>query len=338
MLQPGTPKSWGIEDELIPLDGEIENLDALFTEDARRSYENDEGELIALPFMAVSVGVYYNKDIFAEIGAEKPQTWEEFIQAAELAQQAGYAPVANLITDGFLHVTLFNPIAASTLGGVEGREALLSGETCFNNELMARSFEQYLEFTQYLAPAVDEGMTYDAAAEFANGRAAMYIGGSWEITYFEGQVTAFDWGGFQVPALEGNAAYRILQPDTAMAIVASTQHREAALDFLRWLTEDEVLAAYNEELPGFFALRQGAVLPSNPYAREFINAEDAIDSIGLWFMPSGVPSGDDLAGGALAPLTNGEITPQEAADRIQAGLRPWYRPAQACEGLGDLIK
>lgn len=220
MLQPGTPDTMGIADSLLPLDDVLPNLDEQFTHETRSHYENAKGDLIALPFMAVSVGVFYNKDIFDEVGAEVPKTWEDFVEVARLVDEAGYDVFANTPHDsGFLHATLFAPLAASTLGGVDGREQLLTGEVCFDNDRMVRAFEQFQELTVYLNPVPEQLDQYDSIAHFVSGNAAMTFGGSWQISDFEKQVTEFEWGGFQVPPLEGDTPHRILQADMGMAIV-----------------------------------------------------------------------------------------------------------------------
>ena len=48
-----------------------------------------------MPIIAVSHGIYYNKDLFDELGIDVPQTWEELLAAAQKIKDAGYTPFAN---------------------------------------------------------------------------------------------------------------------------------------------------------------------------------------------------------------------------------------------------
>ena len=45
--------------------------------------------------IAVSHGIYYNKDLFKRLGIEVPTTWEELSAAAQKIKDAGYTPFAN---------------------------------------------------------------------------------------------------------------------------------------------------------------------------------------------------------------------------------------------------
>lgn len=47
-----------------------------------------------LPLDFIEVGVFYNQDIFREVGVDVPETWEEFLDTCERIRQAGYVPVA----------------------------------------------------------------------------------------------------------------------------------------------------------------------------------------------------------------------------------------------------
>ena len=60
----------GFIEPLAGLPGMEEN----FTAEARGPWATDEGESYGLPMIAVSHGVYYNKDIFAELGIAVPQS------------------------------------------------------------------------------------------------------------------------------------------------------------------------------------------------------------------------------------------------------------------------
>lgn len=57
-------------------------------------FDNYGGELYMLPIDLISVGLYYNKDLFQKLEIDLPQTWEAFIEACKKIQAAGYDPIS----------------------------------------------------------------------------------------------------------------------------------------------------------------------------------------------------------------------------------------------------
>ena len=58
-----------------------------FTDAARAPWATEDGQPYGVPFIAVSHGVYYNMDIFAELGLEVPQTWEDLLADAATSRR-----------------------------------------------------------------------------------------------------------------------------------------------------------------------------------------------------------------------------------------------------------
>jgi len=52
------------------------------------------GKIFSIPLDFVDIGIFYNKEIFDEVGVEIPETWEEFMEVCEAIKQAGFVPVA----------------------------------------------------------------------------------------------------------------------------------------------------------------------------------------------------------------------------------------------------
>ena len=77
---------------------DLKGLDTAFSLDYLAPWTAD-GDVFAVPIQAVNAAVYYNKDIFAELGLEIPTTFEELLDVAQKLQDAGYVPFANGIAD-----------------------------------------------------------------------------------------------------------------------------------------------------------------------------------------------------------------------------------------------
>ena len=62
-----------------------------FIEGVRYFYADSDGKMIGMPFNSSTPLLYYNKDIFAEVGIDAPPaTWEEFEAMAPKLKEAGY--------------------------------------------------------------------------------------------------------------------------------------------------------------------------------------------------------------------------------------------------------
>src|SRR5690606_1986354 len=70
-----------------------------YDEGARAPWTSTDGKAFAMPFLAVSHDIYYNQDIFADLGIAVPQTWAELMAAAQTIKDAGLIPFANGLAD-----------------------------------------------------------------------------------------------------------------------------------------------------------------------------------------------------------------------------------------------
>lgn len=319
---------------LEPLAG-LPGMEENFTAEARGPWATDDGQPYGLPMIAVSHGVYYNKDIFAELGIAVPQTWQELLAAAQTIQAAGYTPIANGSGDAWtIAEIVFMNVAPTFIGGYEGRQAYLNGERCFNDANAVAAFQAVAD----LAPFFPEGQQaltyYDSQQLFLQGEAAMWFGGSWDIPFFEGEALEFQWGVFGIPAPEGQEQrYVSFHLDAGMGINAASEHKEEAKLFLEWMTGEEFAALLANELPGFFPIRNESPAVDNAVAAEFLalNEGAGLDIRWAWEkLLDGQPDGYTLMQDNAIAVLNGEMTPQEAADGLQEGLATWFAPAQTC--------
>jgi raffinose/stachyose/melibiose transport system substrate-binding protein len=323
----------GYLEPLADLPGLMEN----FTPAARAPWATEEDMPYGIPFIAVSHGVYYNVDLFAELGLEVPQTWETLLAAAQTIKDAGYDAIANASGDEWTiaEIVLMN-IAPTFIGGYEGRQAYLNGERCFNDEYAVAAFQAVADLAPFL-PEGQEALTYyDSQQLFLMGEAAMWLGGSWDIPFFESEAPEFEWSIFGIPAPEGqDMRYVTFHMDAGMGINAAApeENKEAARLFLEWMTTPEFAALMGDTLPGFFPVSSNPIELTNPYANAFLalNEGAGLDVRWAWEkLLDGAPDAYTLMQNGALAVISGEMTPQEAADALQAGLAEWYEPAQTC--------
>ncbi len=288
--------------------------------DANRApWESTDGKNFAVPFAAVSHGVYYNKDIFNQYGLSVPTTWEEFIAVCQTLKDNGVTPLANGVADEWdILETFFLGMLPNYIGGPEQREKYEKGELKVNDEKFVQAYSDIAMVKPFL-PDGFEAVTYnDSQVMFNTQSAAMFIDGSWTLSVYDG--ASFEWGVFAVPARKGGTTAICFHPDVAISMNAASKYPEEAKTFLAWLCSEEGTQAAGKYLPtGIFPISNFTVTLENPQANEFLalNAGKATDARFVW------PALMDLyapMNQAVINVLKGTATPQEAADSVAAVL------------------
>src|SRR5690606_9185310 len=239
---------------------DLPGLSDAFSDQSLSVWRTEDGVQYGVPFIAVSHGIYFNVDLFNELGIEIPQTWEELLAAAQTLQDNGYDAFANASGEPWTVAEIvFMNLAPNFIGGYEGRMAYLNGERCFNDEHAVAAFQAIADIAPYF-PDDQQALTYyDSQQIFLMGEAGMWLGGSWDIPFFESEEPDSEWSVFAVPAPEGqDEEYVASHLGAGMGMSANTEHPEEARLFLEWMTTAEFANLFANLLPGFFPLNQQA--------------------------------------------------------------------------------
>jgi len=322
------------EGYLAALD-DVTGLKDNFTDAARAPWSTDDSQAYGVPFIAVSHGIYYNVDLFEKHNLEVPKTWAELLTVAQKLKAANVTPFANASGDGWTMAELvFMNLAPNFVGGLEGRTAYLNGTRCFNDEQVTATFQAIKDIALYF-PQNQELLTYaDSQQLFVQGQAAMWLSGSWDIAFFETQKMGFEWSVFAPPPPADQPPYITFQLDVAIGLNKASQHQAEAKLFLEWLTSSDAAEALGNQLPGFFPMRQQMPTLANAHANSFLSLNNGrgLDVRFVWEkLRDGQPSAYDLVQNGAVAVANGQQTPQEAADALQAGLAQWFEPAKNCK-------
>jgi len=322
------------EGYLAALD-DVTGLKDNFIDAARAPWSTDDSQAYGVPFIAVSHGIYYNVDLFEKHNLEVPKTWAELLTVAQKLKAANVTPFANASGDGWTMAELvFMNLAPNFVGGLEGRTAYLNGTRCFNDEQVTATFQAIKDIALYF-PQNQELLTYpDSQQLFVQGQAAMWLSGSWDIAFFETQKMGFEWSVFAPPPPADQPPYITFQLDVAIGLNKASQHQAEAKLFLEWLTSSDAAEALGNQLPGFFPMRQQMPTLANAHANSFLSLNNGrgLDVRFVWEkLRDGQPSAYDLVQNGAVAVANGQQTPQEAADALQAGLAQWFEPAKNCK-------
>ena len=297
----------------------IPGLKENFSENSLAPWTAEGGEIFAVPFAAVSHAVYYNKDIFAELDLQVPETWEDFMVVCQTLKDAGHTPLANGLAEEWdILECFFLGMVPNYIGGPEQRELYESGEKKLNDEAFVAAYTDIAGVAPYL-PTGFEAVTYNDSQIMFNSQAAtMFVDGSWTAGVYED--ADFEWGVFAIPARAGSETAICFHPDLAITMNAATEHPEEAEAFLAWLCTEEGATAASQNLPvGYFPMIDFPITLEDPHANEFLalNEGRVTDARFVWpkLMDLYTPMNQ-----AVIKAIKGEMTPQQAADSVAAAF------------------
>jgi raffinose/stachyose/melibiose transport system substrate-binding protein len=307
-----------------------------FSDVAKSAWITDDGsDVFCVPMASVIHGFMYNADIFAELGLEEPTTEAEFFAVLDAIKADGrYAPLVMGTADQWEAATMgYQNIGPNYWHGEEGRQALIAGTEKYNSDGFLQAFEALAKWSPYLIDGYGSLGYADAQVAFTSGFGAIYPTGSWEIAGFRAQAD-FELGAFLPPLPEGEeTCYISDHTDIAMGMNPNIapEKQAAARTFLEWMTTPEFAELYSNALPGFFTLADVDITLEDPLAQEFLSWRDECESTirsSYQILGRGEPNNENDLWVNNARLLNGEITAQEAADTVEAGLEAWYAPHQ----------
>lgn len=158
------------------------------------------GEWYGVPNYGEFVGVYYNKDMFAQYGVQVPTTLAELETAMATFQAAGVTPLAEAGAEYPLGQLWYELVLANADQDFVDAYQLFDGDVDFQGPEMT-------EATETLADWIDKGyIASDSAAltaedmgvSFINGTYPMMVSGSWWFGRIVDEMDA-DWGQFNFP-------------------------------------------------------------------------------------------------------------------------------------------
>ena len=235
------------------------------------AWATDDGKPYGVPFIATSHGIYYSVDLFEKLNLKVPTTWEEFLTTAKTIKDAGIIPLANASGSKWtIAEIVFMNVVPNFIGGREGRMEYLTGERCFNDARVVAAFQAVEDIAPFLPENQDLLAYADSLQFFLQGKAAMWMGGSWDIPFFESENPGFTWSVFAPPPPAGQPAYITFHLDAGMGLSASSTHKEEAKVFLEWMTTSELAELLGNELPGFFPMHTEAPVLDSEHANAFL--------------------------------------------------------------------
>ena len=297
------------------------------------AWQTDDGkDIFCMPVASVIHGFLYNKKIFRKLGLQPPATEAEFFNVLDAVRRSQYAPLALGTADEWLSSqTVFTNIGPNYWGGEQGRRALIAGKAKFTDAPFVAAFEFEARLAAYMPKSASVQTYRDAQLLFAQGGAAIYPAGSWDISYFN-QFPDLELGVFAPPVQQAGDRCQISDHmDIGIGINRKSRNKADAYKFLAWLGSQEFADLYTNRVIGFFTLSNHLIAVRDPLAKQMAAWRTTCDSnfrLNALIMNRGLPNMESELWSVNAQVLNGKLGAREAAARIQNGFAKWYLPQQ----------
>lgn len=315
-------------DRLLPLDDEVDTLDAFDEETLDGARGIEDGQVYGVPFGVQAIVAFYNEEIFDELGLDEPTTWDDFVAVLDAIDASDYTPLANGGGDDWMLPIVHEGVGSARYGASEFRDAVLAGERDLTDPDYVASIELVDDLVSYM-PDSAVGVDYnDSRSLFATGSAAMFIGGSFELGFWRSDAPDVQVGAFQLPAAPDWPSDAVTPGwvDGSYGVSAASEHPEEAMALVEWMGSEEFGQLFVDEI------NQLSAIPDLEPQDELLGAiatlyEDApTPYMMLTDFRYGDPWGTDLIGAGVQEMMLGESSPQDVAENLQRGVEQWFTP------------
>lgn len=244
---------------------------------------SDGSKIYGIPSYGWFSGIWYNQDIFDEIGLkELPNTFDEFVATCDTIASAGYLPLGFGLADGdtalhsllgYLENSFYHNNSSNELGTDFDVEFAKGNKTLAGNlnsavEKWSTLIDKGFINAEMLGISNDEALN-----NFIAGKSAMFYGGPWQYTSFADAKMNFK----MLPHLSesGKSKYMVGGPAVNFGINVNSKKMDGAKAVLEALASVAVQQAFVDANVGGFSYRTGVVVDMPD---EYVNVSEIINS------------------------------------------------------------
>ncbi|WP_371168094.1 extracellular solute-binding protein [Aliiroseovarius sp. 2305UL8-7] len=205
-----------------------------------------DGKQYGVPYTYYQWGIYYREDIFKELGLTEPTTFDEEIANCQVIIDSGRK--CYTIGSKFLWTAggWFDYMNMRT-NGFDFHMQLARGEVPWTDPRVLETFANWRKLID-MGAFIDDHQTYswqEALPFFVSGEATAYLMGNFVVPHLrEAGLTDEQIDFYQFPAIADVPMGEDAPTDT-FHIAANAQNKEAAREFLKFVTSPEVQTKIN---------------------------------------------------------------------------------------------
>ena len=285
---------------------------------ARGQVEVD-GKVYGTPLASYTVGLAYQKAIFAENGVTPPTTWQELRDTARSLKDAGVTPIVLGAKDGVHPYFMYIGLVSSVLGPA-GFEQLRRGERRLTDPDLVEAAQLLLDLQEFYQPGFQATDYVTAKAIFANGQGAMEVAGTADFTGYrqvnpEADLGFMAWPGPEAGTYATTTGMELLY---TVSRFAAPEKQDAATQLVAWLAGVEAQQLVSDLIA--LPVHTGVAESSDPIRQETVAARGL--DVTVWYDLPETAKTFDTASQAQGGLWTGRLSAQQFAEEMQASIVP----------------
>jgi raffinose/stachyose/melibiose transport system substrate-binding protein len=240
---------WVTKGAFAPLNGQSFLSDY---SSAAQQAETYQGKTYGLVSGAYQEGVFYNKAIFAKYHLSVPTTFSQFLAVCQALKAHGVQPLYTALGNvgpvylQFIYYEAMVDLWYPKAPGGNLANALMNGTAKWTDPAFIQGMTEEKQVASYLEPNYT-GVPWQSmqGGDFANGKAAMELDGSWDLASIHQANPKLQAGYFPLPfsnTAADNQAYA--QNDLTYYVLAHSQNQPAAMKWLSFFSQPNIYAQY----------------------------------------------------------------------------------------------
>jgi ABC-type glycerol-3-phosphate transport system substrate-binding protein len=288
------------------------------TDPARGQVEID-GKVYGTPFASYTVGIAYQKPIFAEHGLTPPTTWQELLDVSQTLKDAGVTPLVLGAKDWVHPYFMYIGFSSSVLGP-EGYEQLRAGERTLTDPDVVAATQLLLDLQPFYQPGFQATDYVTGKAIFANAQGAMQVAGTADFAGYrevnpEADLGFIAWPGPEAGKYATNTGMDLIY---TVSRFATPEAQEATIKLVNWLATKDAQQMVSDLIA--LPVHKDVTASADPIRQETVQArgQDVI----VWY---DLPETNGTVAAAqteLGGLWTGRLTAQQFAEAMQASIVP----------------
>ncbi|MEV6109142.1 sugar ABC transporter substrate-binding protein [Streptomyces sp. NPDC051940] len=275
-----------------------------------------DGKAYGVPWYVDTRVLFYRSDLAEKAGITKaPATMAELQQAAEAYQKAGAKWGLSIQPGGLDTVQSFYQFLYSAGGEIVTKD----GKAVVNSPEAVKALENYGSYFDKGLAEKSVRPGYDVTKDFNSGDVPMFFGGPWIMGLLDENYPDIKgkWAVANVPADQTSGS---MAGGSSLAISADSGHKDAAQEFVKYLTDAKGQADWFErtrDLPANTAAWETGELASSPDMEVWKKQMETAQVSPVQPKWTEITSKVDTA---IESVTQGKSSAQEALDKAQGEI------------------
>jgi multiple sugar transport system substrate-binding protein len=221
-----------------------------------------------VPYTYYQWGIYMNKDAYAQVGAEVPETWDQFLENCALFKEAGIDCVTTGTKALWPGAGIFDYMNLRT-NGYEFHMDLANGKVAWTDDQVRATFAEWAKLVEpgYITKNHAALEWQDAASLLVQGKAANYVMGNFAVAVFkEGGMTDDNLGFMPFPVINPDVPRAEEAPTDTVHIPSGAKNVDDAKTFLAFLASADSQTTINAAM-GQLPINSSAKVADDPFLK-----------------------------------------------------------------------